>query len=171
MQVPPFEIPAVTTPAKEIPAREIPLPAIPPVCIGEVCTKPPTMPVITIPAISVPGVTIPAITIPGYSIPERCFDTETTNVLPPSQTTVRIRNYHVVDSQFSLALSIAYWRQTGNSSSVPDHDAKGFGELNKAGLAKNQYVRPYFRVDGTFVPGFWRHGRADGRPTCKIIRC
>jgi hypothetical protein len=169
--VPPVELPALTIPAKEIPAKELPLPTIPAVCVGDTCWKAPTIPTITIPAITIPAVTIPAVTIPGYTLPERCFDTDESEALPPSETTVRVRNYQRIDSHFSLALSIAYWRQTGKSSSVPSYDAEGFGEVNAAGAVQNQYVRSYVRADGTFVPGYWRHGRTDGRPTCKIIRC
>ena len=107
----------------------------------------------TIPAITIPAVTIPAVTIPGYAIPARCFDTDETEAPPPSETTVRVRSYNRIDSQFSLALSIAYWRQTGNSSSVPSHAARGFGEVNAAGHVKNQYVLADLRSNGTFVPG------------------
>lgn len=158
--VPPVHVPAVTLPALQLPVPQLPLPTIP----G-------TIPAVTIPAVTIPVLTIPAITIPGYTLPARCFDTAASHVLPPSETTVRIRNYRRVDTHFSLALSIAYWRQTGTSASVPNYGAKGFGELNAAGFAKNQYVRSYFRVDGTFVRGHWRHSPSDGLPTCKIIRC
>ena len=164
VNVPPVEIPATTIPAKEIPAREITIPTIP----GWVA---PTTPTITIPAITIPAVSIPAFTIPGYTVPERCFDSEKTDALPPSKTSVRVRNYHRIDSNFSLALSVAYWRQTGTSSLVPEHSAEGFGESTAAGFAKNQYVRAYIRTDGTFVPGRWRHGTSDGRPACEFIRC
>lgn len=98
------------------------------------------------PGVDVPTVHLPALTIPGKEIPG-------------------------IDSQFSLALSIAYWRQTGDSSSVPSHAARGFGQVNAAGRVTNQYVRPYLRSNGTFVPGHWRYGKADGQRTCKIIRC
>ena len=113
---------------------------------------------------------IPASTVPGYTVPEKCFDSKN-DALPPSKTSVRVRNYHRIDSNFSLALSVAYWRQTGTSSLVPEHSAGGFGESTAAGFAKNQYVRAYIRTDRTFVPGHWRHGTSDGRPTCKFIRC
>ena len=149
VDVPPVQLPALTIPGKEIPAK----------------------PVVTIPAITIPAVTIPAVTIPGYTIPARCYETDETEAPPPSKTTVRVRSYNRIDSQFSLALSIAYWRQTGDSSSVPSHAAGGFGEVNAAGHVKNQYVRPYVRSNGTFVPGHWRYGNADGKPTCNIIRC
>ena len=163
VKVPPVEIPAITIPAREIPAREITIPAIP----GWVA---PTIPTITIPAITIPAVSIPAFTVPGYTVPEKCFDSKN-DALPPSKTSVRVRNYHHIDSNFSLALSVAYWRQTGTSSLVPEHSAEGFGESTAAGFAKNQYVRAYIRTDRTFVPGHWRHGTSDGRPTCKFIRC
>jgi hypothetical protein len=171
VKVPPVELPAVTIPAKEIPAKEYPLPTIPAGCVGDTCWKAPTLPTITIPAITIPAVTIPAITIPGYSIRERCFDTDESEALPPSETTVRVRNYQRIDSHFSLSLSVAYWRQTGESSSVPSYAAPGFGEVNAAGAVRNQYVRSYVRDDGTVVPAHWRHGRTGGKPTCKIIRC
>jgi hypothetical protein len=171
VDVPPVYVPALTIPGKEIPAKELPLPTIPGGCVGDTCWKGPTMPVVTIPAITIPAVTIPAVTIPGYTIPARCFDTNKTDAPPPSETTVRVRSYTRIDSQFSLALSIAYWRQTGNSSSVPSHAARGFGEVNAAGHVKNQYVRPYLRRNGTFVPGHWRYGNIEGQPTCKIIHC
>ena len=161
--VPPVEIPAIMTPAREIPARQITIPAI----AGRVA---PTIPTITIPAITIPAVSIPAFTVPGYTVPERCFDSEN-DALPPSKTSVRVRNYHRIDSNFSLALSVAYWRRTGTSSLVPEHSAEGFGESTAAGSAKNQYVRAYIRTDGTFVPGHWRHGTSNGRPTCQFIRC
>ena len=169
VKVPPVEIPAISIPAREIPAREIPareikVPPIP----GRVA---PTIPTITIPAVTIPAVSIPPFTVPGYTVPEKCFDSEKNHALPPSKTSVRVRNYHRIDSNFSLALSVAYWRQTGSSSLVPDHSAEGFGESTAAGFAKNQYVRAYIRTDGTSVPGHWRHGTRDGRPTCKFIRC
>jgi hypothetical protein len=164
VKVPAVEIAAITIPAKEIPAKEITIPTIP----GWVA---PAIPTITIPAITIPAVSIPAVSIPGYTVPERCFDSEATDALPPSKTSVRVRNYHRIDSSFSLAMSIAYWRQTGPSSLIPDHSAEGFGESTAAGFAKNQYVRTYVRTDGTLVPGHWRKATGDGRPTCKIIRC
>ena len=164
VKVPPVEIPAISIPAREIPAREITIPAIP----GRVA---PTIPTIMIPAITIPAVSIPAFTVAGYTVPEKCFDSEKNDALPPSKTSVRVRNYHRIDSNFSLSLSIAYWRQTGASSLVPEHSAEGFGESTAAGFAKNQYVRAYIRTDGTFVPGHWRHGTSGGRPTCKFIRC
>ncbi|HEY1317368.1 MAG TPA: hypothetical protein VGF10_09145 [Gaiella sp.] len=171
VRVPPVELPALTIPAKEIPARELPLPVVPPLCIGDICSKAPTLPTLTIPAITIPAVTIPAVTIPGYTVPERCFDIDKSEAPPPSKTTVRVRHYEHIDSHFSLVLSVAYWRQTGKSSSVPNYTAEGFGEANAAGAMKNQYVRSYLRDDGTFVPGHWRRGGTDGRPTCKVIRC
>ena len=143
VKVPPVEIPAITIPAREIPAREITIPATP----GWVA---PTIPTITIPAITIPAVLIPAFTTPGYTVPERCFEGEKTEVLPPSKTSVRVRNYDRIDSSFSLALSIAYWRQTGPSSLVPDQIAEGFGESTAAGLAQSQYVRAYIRTDGSW---------------------
>jgi hypothetical protein len=173
VKVPPFEIPAVTIPAKETPGKEIPGKeiVIPAITVPGVTIPAITIPAITVPGVTIPAITIPAITIPGITVPERCFDTEKTDAPPPSETTVRIRNYHNVDSQFSLALSVAYWRQTGPSSMVPNYKAKGFAEATASGSVKNQYVRSYVRVDGTFVPGYWRHAKRDGRPTCKIIHC
>lgn len=171
VKVPPIEIPAVTIPAKEIPGKAISIPPFPPGCVGDACWAISTVSVVTIPSITIPAVIIPAITIPGITVPERCFDVEDTDAPPPSETTVRIRNYQQIDSSFSLALSVVYWRQTGSSSLVPNYAAKGFGEATASGRVKNQYVRSYFRTDGTFVPGHWRRGTTGGRPTCKIIRC
>src|SRR6476619_6457886 len=144
VDVPAVHLPALTIPGKEIPARELPVPTVPGGCVGDAWWKGPTTPIVTTPASTIPAVTIPAVTIPEYTIPARCFDTDT-EVPPPSETTVRMRSYNRIDSQFSLALSIAYWRQTGNSSSVPNHAAKGFGEVDAAGHLKNQYVRTYVR--------------------------
>ncbi len=163
VKVPPVDVPAITIPAREIPAREIAIPATP----GWVA---PTIPTITIPAITIPAVSLPGFTVPGHTLPEKCFDRKDA-ALPPSKTFVRVRNYHRIDSNFSLALSVAYWRQTGTSSLVPDYSAEGFGESTGGGSAKNQYVRAYVRTDGTFVPGHWRRGTSDGRRTCKLIRC
>jgi hypothetical protein len=171
VKVPPFEVPAVTIPAKEIPGQTISIPALPPGCVGDACWAIPAVPNVTIPSITVPAVTIPAFTIPAITIPERCFDDEKTDVPPPSETTVRIRHYERIDATFSLSLSVAYWRQTGTSTLVPNYRAEGFGESNAAGHVKNQYVRSYFRSDGTFVPGYWRYGKSYGRATCTVIRC
>jgi hypothetical protein len=171
VKVPPVEIPAVTIPAKQIPAREITIPTIPGGCVGDHCWAVPAIPAITIPAITIPAVSIPAFTIPAHTVPARCFDSETTDALPPPQTSVRVRNYQRVDSSFSLALSIAYWRQTGTSSLVPDSSAEGFAESTATGSVKNQYVRAYIRTNGTFVPGHWIKATSGGRPTCKIIHC
>ena len=46
-----------------------------------------------------------------------------------------------------------------------------YGQLNGAGFPKNQWVRPYYRSSGTYVPGYWRNSPNDGLPTCRIIRC
>jgi hypothetical protein len=171
INVPPVELPALTIPAKEIPAKELPLPTVPPACVGDICWKAPMVPTLTIPAITIPAVTIPAVTIPAYTVPARCFDTDKSETPRLSKTTVRVRHYDRIDSHFSLMLSVAYWRQTGASTSVPSYAAEGFAEVNAAGALRNQYVRPYLRDNGTFVPGHWRHGRTAGQPTCKIIRC
>jgi hypothetical protein len=171
VNVPAFEIPALTIPAKEIPGKTISVPAIPGGCVGDVCWSVPTIPTITIPSVTIPAVTIPAVTIPAITIPERCFDTEKSDVLPPSETTVRVGHYEQIDGQFSLSLSVAYWRQTGTSSMAPNSRAEGFAEATASGHVKNQYVRSYFRRDGTFVPGYWRYASKGGRPTCKIVRC
>ena len=133
VNVPPVEIPATTIPAKEIPARKITIPTIP----GWVAT---TTPTITIPAITIPAVSIPAFTIPGYTVPERCFDSEKTDALPPSKTSVRVRNYHRIDSSFSLALSIAYWRQTGPEQPGPRPQRRGLRQVD-SGRARQEPVR------------------------------
>ena len=171
VKVPAFEIPAVTIPAKELPGKTITVPAVPGGCVGDVCWSVPTVPPITVPSVTIPAVIIPAITIPAITIPERCFDSEKSDALPPSETTVRVGHYERIDSSFSLSMSVAYWRQTGSSSMVPNTKAKGFGEVTASGHVKNQYVRSYFRRDGTFVPGYWRYATSSGRSTCKIVRC
>ena len=164
VKVLPVEIPAITIPAKEIPAREITIPTIP----GWVA---PTIPTITIPAITIPAVSIPAFTIPGYTVPERCFDSEKTEALPPSKTSVRVRNYHRIDSSFSLALSIAYWRQTGAKQPGTRPQRRGLRRVDR-GRFRQEPVRACLHPNR-------RHARArslaqstsDGRPTCKFIRC
>src|SRR5262245_45408342 len=89
VNVPAFEIPALTIPAKELPGTTISVPAIPGGCVGDVCWSVPAVPTITVPSVTIPAVTIPAVTIPAITIPERCFDTDASDVLPPSETTVR----------------------------------------------------------------------------------
>jgi hypothetical protein len=46
-----------------------------------------------------------------------------------------------------------------------------YGQLNRAGFLKNQYVSPYYRSSGTYVPGYWRNSPVDSYPTCSLIRC
>jgi hypothetical protein len=46
-----------------------------------------------------------------------------------------------------------------------------YGQLNRAGYPKNQYVSPYFRSNGTYVGGYWRNSPNDSFRTCSIIRC
>jgi hypothetical protein len=83
---------------------------------------------------------------------------------------VRVRNYAQVDPLFDASLSGTYW-DSSVYATMPDFAAPGFGGFNAAGFPKNQYVRPYFRRDGTFVSGYWRNSPSDGLPTCHIIRC
>lgn len=86
-------------------------------------------------------------------------------------TTVRVSNYAAIDPGYSPTLTGAYWNSAGQGVSVPDTTAPGFGEFNAAGFPKNQYVRPYFRSDGTYVSGYWRNSPSDGLPTCQLITC
>jgi hypothetical protein len=172
---PGVKLPSVTLPAVTLPAQHLPAQRLPPVhvaggCVGSYCWKAYTVPGVTIPAVTIPAVSIPAMTIPGYELPRRCFDT-TAAVLPPSRTTVRVRNYRAVDRQYSPQLSATFWRRAGRSVSIPDYAAPGFGEVNGAGFPKNQYVRPYIRRDGTYVSGYWRNSSTDGLPTCRITSC
>lgn len=171
IEVPAVEIPAIVIPAKEIPASEITIPTVPGGCVGDHCWTVPAIPAISIPAVTIPAITIPAFTVPAHKVPGRCFDSETTDAPPPAKTSVRVRNYQQIDSQFSLALSAVYWRQTGKSSQVPDSSAEGFAEATASGSSNNQYVRAYVRTDGTFVPGHWVRATSGGRPTCSIIAC
>jgi hypothetical protein len=46
-----------------------------------------------------------------------------------------------------------------------------YGQLNRAGFPRNQYVSPYFRSNGTYVGGYWRNSPYDSYPTCSYIRC
>ena len=46
-----------------------------------------------------------------------------------------------------------------------------YGQPNRAGFPKNQYVSPYVKKNGTYVSGYWRNSPRDGLPTCKYIRC
>jgi hypothetical protein len=123
-------------------------------------------PALDYPAQTYPAVDIPAQTIPGTTIPGQCFDADT--YLPPSQTTVRVSAYGALDKNFNQTLSNEYWQ---NAGSIPDYTAPGFGQVNGAGFPKNQYVRSYFRHDGTYVHGYWRNSPSDGLPTCQIIDC
>jgi hypothetical protein len=143
-------------PEVHIPATHIPATTIPGTTIGGV----------RYPAQTYPAIDYPAQTIPGTTIPGGCFDA---GAYPaPSQTTIRVSGYSALDRRFSPSLSSRYW---GSGGSVPDYTAPGFGELNDAGFPKNQYVRSYFRRDGTFVRGYWRNSPSDGLPTCRIISC
>ena len=131
-------IPAVDIPAVDIPATTIPATTIPATTIGGV----------HYPAQHYPAQHYPAQHYPAQTIQGGCFDAATYPA--PSETTVRVSGYSALDREFSPSLSSRYWRSAG---SVPDSTASGFGELNDAGFPKNQYVRSYFRRDGTFVRG------------------
>jgi hypothetical protein len=128
-----------------------------------------TLPAATLPATTLPEVNLPASTIPARHVPRRCFDRSA--VPAPSETSIQVSNYTGLDSRFDSAASTSYWRSSGLASAPPDYTAPGFGELNRAGFPKNQYVRSYVRRDGTVVSGYWRNSPSDGLPTCRIIRC
>jgi predicted small lipoprotein YifL len=171
VHIPATTIPATTIPATTIPATTIPATTIPATTIGGVhypAQHYPAQhyPAQHYPAQHYPAVTYPAQTIAGTTIPGDCFDAGTYPA--PSQTTVRVSGYNALDRDYSPDLSNRYWRSGG---SVPNYTAPGFGELNEAGFPKNQYVRSYFRRDGTFVRGYWRNSPSDGLPTCRIITC
>jgi len=181
-------LPGVTLPAVRLPAVQLPPVYLPPVdlpggCIGDYC-YPPTH----IPGRHIPGQYIPAQYIPGQRIPGSCYSDTAGGQLnvssaalggtvrvpaafSPLRSTVRVRNYRVIDPSYSAELSSSYWRRSGPSVSIPDVTASGFGELNAAGFPKNQYVRGYIRRDGTVVSGYWRNSPTDGLPTCRVISC
>ena len=169
VSLPAVRLAAVHLPATTLPATHLPATTIPRTCFGGTCS-----PAQTIPAQNIPGQTIPAQniagqTIPAQRIPGGCLPVA--NGFAPQDTTVRVSHYEQIDPQFDGAESTDYWSSIGQNVSVPDVTAAGFGELNGAGFPKNQYVRPYFRRDGTYVSGYWRNSPTDGLPTCRIIRC
>jgi hypothetical protein len=144
-----------TIPAVHLAAVHIPGQTIPATTIGG----------IHYPAQKLPPVDIPGQTIPAHRVPRECFSP--TEV---SGTTVRVRNYGQIDPLFDAGLTGSYWDSSAYAT-VPDFAAPGFGGFNAAGFPKSQYVRPYFRRDGTFVNGYWRNSPSDGLPTCHIISC
>jgi hypothetical protein len=181
---PGFTIPAVTIRAVTIPAVTIPAITIPAI----------TIPAVTIPAACFAGHCYPAQHYPAQhyaaqhyaaqhypaqhyaaqhyaaqNYPATCFNSPA--ALAPSETTVRVRNYQSLDTYYSSGLTTRYWQTAGPTVSYPNVYASGYGQLNRAGFPKNQYVRSYLRRDGTFVQGYWRNSPTDGLPTCHIIRC
>jgi hypothetical protein len=172
--IPAVTIPAVTIPAVTIPAVTIPAVTIPRTCFGGTCYPAQHYPAQHYPAQHYPAQHYPAQHyaaqyLPAQHVKGACFDSA---IAPaPVQTTVRVRAYGAIDRTYSPQLSTDYWASAGPTVSYPDVYAPGFGELNAAGFPKNQYVRPYFRRDGTYVGGYWRNSPTDGLPTCKIITC
>jgi hypothetical protein len=172
--IPAVTIPAVTIPAVTIPAVTIPAVTIPATCIGGTCYPAQHYPAQHYPAQHYPAQHYPAQhypakRVPGQRVPGTCFNSASAPA--PAQTSVRVSRYGVVDPMFSPQLSRRYWRTAGPTVSYPNVYASGFGGLNAAGFPKNQYVRSYFRRDGTFVHSYWRNSPTDGLPTCRIIRC
>jgi hypothetical protein len=161
---PGFTIPAVTIRAVTIPAVTIPAVTIPRTCVGGTC-----LPAQHLPAQHLPAQRLPAQHLPAQHVRGVCLSTSSAFALP--NTSIRVSHYGRVDGRFSSTLTSRYWRHAGRAVSYPNPYASGFGELNGAGFPRNQYVRPYFRRDGTFVNGYWRNSSTDGLPTCRIIRC
>jgi hypothetical protein len=167
--IPAVTIPAVTIPAVTIPAVTIPAVTIPRTCFGGVCYPAQHLPAQHLPAQHLPAQHLPAQYLPAVHVAKSCFNVAT--VFAPTHTTVRVRNYDRLDRSFSPSLSSKYWAGGGSATSYPNPFASGFGGYNAAGFPKNQYVRSYFRRDGTFVHSYWRNSPTDGLPTCHIIRC
>jgi len=161
---PGFTIPAVTIPAVTIPAVTIPAVTIPRTCFAGTCYPAQYYPAQHLPAQHVPAQHLPAVHVPGSCV-------NVSAVFAPAHTTVRVRNYDRLDRAFSASLSNKYWSGGGVSTSYPNPYAAGFGGYNAAGFPKNQYVRSYFRRDGTYVHSYWRNSPTDGLPTCRVIHC
>jgi hypothetical protein len=70
-------------------------------------------------------------------------------------------------SYYSSLYRPSYYRPSYYRPSYPSY----YGQLNRAGYPKNQYVSPYFRSNGTYVGGYWRNSPNDSYRTCSIIRC
>lgn len=154
---------------------------LPSVTIDEVYIPETTIPETTIGGVTYPARTlperyIPARTIPARTIPGQCFDVGA-GFLPPWETSVLVDGYAGLDPDFDQVLSDDYWSSapsldTGyTAADIPDYSATGYGELNAAGYPKNQYVKSYYRRDGTLVSAYWRNSPSDGLPTCRVISC
>jgi hypothetical protein len=167
--VPAVTIPAVTIPAVTIPAVTIPAITIPKFCAAGTCYPAQHFPAQYLPAQHLPAQHLPAQHLPALHVSGACFNLSSS--FAPSRTTVRVRNYGAIDRRFSPQVTSSYWRDAGSPVSYPNTYAAGFGGYNAAGFPKNQYVRSYFRRDGTFVHSYWRNSPTDGLPTCRIIRC
>jgi hypothetical protein len=167
--IPAITIPAMTIPAITIPAITIPATTIPAFCVGGTCYPAQHYPAQHYSAQHYPAQHYPAQHYSAQHYPGACFST--TSTFAPTRTTVRVRNYVSVDSQFSPQRTSSYWTNVGPTVSYPNVSASGFGGYNAAGFPKNQYVRSYVRRDGTFISGYWRNSPTDGLPTCRIIRC
>lgn len=124
------------------------------------------LPAVTIPKFEGSGIVIPARRIPARRIPRQCFDL---NI--DTRDLSILNDYSSIDRSYSRRLTRKYWDGLGGAENYPDLSAPGFGELNRAGFPKTQYVRPYFRSNGTYVGGYWRNSTSDGLPTCRVIRC
>jgi hypothetical protein len=66
---------------------------------------------------------------------------------------------------------IPSYRSYGSSGYYRPSYPSYYGQLNRAGYPKTQYVSPYFRSNGTYVGGYWRNSPSDGLHTCWVIRC
>jgi hypothetical protein len=168
-KIPAVTIPAVTIPAVTIPAVTIPAVTIPGSCFGGTCYPAQSYPAQSYPAHSYPSHSYASTTIPASVIPGGCYSIG--RAFSTANTTIRFSNYKGIDAAFSPRITNQYWRKTGFSSSIPDPSAPGYGGYNAAGFPKNQYVKSYFRSDGTQVSGYWRNSSSDGLPTCSIINC
>jgi hypothetical protein len=167
--IPAVTIPAITIPAVTIPAVTIPAVTIPRTCYGGTCYPAQHYPAQHYPAQHYPAQNLPAQYLPAQHVSGGCFNLPLS--FAPAHTSVRVSNYGRTDRSFSPQVTSRYWRTAGPSVSYPNTYASGFGGYNAAGFPKNQYVRSYFRRDGTFVHSYWRNSPTDGLPTCRIIHC
>lgn len=108
--------------------------------------------------------------IPSQHVGTTCLDAPAAFALPKT-TLLPTNSYRIIDNSYSPQLTQRYWQSAGAAVDVPDPAAPGFGQTNAAGFAKNEYVRPYVRQDGTQVTGYWRNSPTDGLPTCAIVSC
>ncbi len=161
---PATRLPAVSLPPTTIPGVTIPASTIPPSCFAGTCYPGHHYAAVTYPATTIPGAYIAATTIPGG-----CYTVAA--VFSIRNTTIRSSGYRGLDAVFSARLTNRYWGRTGSASAVPDPSAPGYGSYNAAGFPRNEFVKTYFRSDGTMVSGYWRNSSSDGLPTCLTIDC